>query len=100
MHPLVIQPQLMSDKDLLDLCQEIWWPKQGELIAVQLYFKSQFTPQKSNVFCASLFKLPPMNCVFIPPKIDGFGEDKKQINCICVCVRVCCAQVIILFKGD
>lgn len=37
-------------------------------------------------FLSTPVKIAPMNSGFIPPKIDGFGEDKKQINCVCVCI--------------
>lgn len=40
------------------------------------------------LFCPSPAETAPMNGGFIPPKIDGFGDDKKQINSVYLCVCI------------
>lgn len=44
-----------------------------------------YTIQDVPVFLSTPVEIAPMNGGFIPPKIDGFGEDKKQINSVYVC---------------
>lgn len=52
-----------------------------------------------HVFLSIPFEIAPMNSGFIPLKIDGFCDDKKQINSVCEVVWAH-TYVIIRFKGD
>lgn len=40
---------------------------------------------KSSISPVKISPTPPMNVGFLPPKIDGFGGDKKRINSAYVC---------------